>query len=77
MIFGRKLDCVVNNPLQVDNWTVEYQDNRKTGEADLVESYGGKVNIGKAEEYTYLGFVVSSMGDIWQIFASWRINQLG
>ena len=63
MIVGKKLDCVVNNPLQVDNWIVEYQDNCKTGEADLVESYGGKVNIGKAEEYTYLGFVVSSTGD--------------
>ena len=63
MIVGKNLDCVVDNPLQVDNWTVEYQDNRKTGEADLVEYYGGKVDIGKVEEYTYLGFVVSSKGD--------------
>jgi hypothetical protein len=26
------------------------EDNRETGEADIVESYGGKVDIGKAED---------------------------
>ena len=63
MLVGKKLDNVLNHPLQVDNWTVEYQDNCKTGQADLVEHYDGKVDIGQVQEYTYLGFVVSSKGD--------------
>ena len=37
--------------------------NCKTGEADLTEHYDGKVDIGQVQEYTYLGFVVSSKGD--------------
>ena len=41
MLVGKKLDYFLNNPLQVDNWTVEYQDNCKTGQADLVEHYDG------------------------------------
>ena len=63
MLIGKDSDDVVNNQLQVDNWNVTYEDNEATGEADLKESYGGKVKIERVEEYTYLGFVISSKGD--------------
>ena len=38
-------------------------ENKKTGETDLVEIFGGQVDIDKVDEYTYLGFVISSRGD--------------
>jgi hypothetical protein len=36
---------------------------RTTGDTDLVETYGGQIEIEKADEYTYLGFVISSKGE--------------
>ena len=53
----------MNNDLHVDNWKVEYVYNKTTGVDDLSESYDGKVKIDKAEEYAYLGFVISCKGD--------------
>ena len=63
MLVGKNTENVVNNNLDVDNWIVEHVENKVTGEADLMEYYGGKVEIEKAEEYTYLGFVISCKGD--------------
>ena len=63
MLIGKNKDNVINNQLHVDNWIVSYEENESTGVADLKETYGGKVPIEKAEEYTYLGFVISSRGD--------------
>ena len=63
MLIGKDTVNVVNNQLQVDNWNVTYEDNEATGEAELKESYGGKAKIERVEEYTYLGFVISSKGD--------------
>ena len=63
MLIGKNKDIVINNQLHVDSWTVAYEDNRYTGVADLKESYSGKTQIEKTEEYTYLGFVISSKGD--------------
>jgi hypothetical protein len=63
MLIGKDTENVLNNNLDVDNWIVEHVENKVTGEADLVEYYGGKVEIEKAEEYTYLGFVISCKGD--------------
>ena len=42
---------------------------KKTGDTDLIENYGGQIEIEKADEYTYLWFVISSTGKIWQTFA--------
>ena len=63
MLVGKNISNVVNNNLDVDNWIVQYVENKLTGEADLIENYGGKVDIGKVEEYKYLGFVISCKGD--------------
>ena len=63
MLIGKNTENVLNNNLDVDNWIVEHVENKVTGEADLMEYYGGKVEIEKAEEYTYLGFVISCKGD--------------
>ena len=63
MLIGKSPETVVNNDLLVDNWDVQYVYNKTTGVADLCESYDGKVKIEKAEEYTYLGFVISSKGE--------------
>ena len=62
MLIGKSKDHVINNNLQVDTWKVDYVDNKNTGEADLIESYNGKVDIEKTDEYVYLGFVISSSG---------------
>ena len=51
---GKNTEKVLNSPLTVDNWKVEYVENKETGDVDLVESYEGKVEIEKADEYTYL-----------------------
>ena len=37
--------------------------NKVTGEQDLEESYEGKIDIERADEYKYLGFVISSSGN--------------
>ena len=42
---------------------MEYEDNSSTSEADLVETYCGKIPINKTDEQKYLGFVLSSKGD--------------
>ena len=63
MMVGKNTEKVLNNPLHVDNWKVEYVENKETGDVDLVESYEGKVEIEKTDEYTYLGFVISSKGE--------------
>ena len=63
MLIGKNSENVINNDLHVDNWKVEYVYNKTTGVVDLCESYDGKVKIEKAEEYTYLGFVISCKGE--------------
>ena len=63
MLIGKNTDSVINNQLQVDNWMVSYEENESTGMSDLKEIYDGKISIEKAEEYTYLGFVISNRGD--------------
>ena len=63
MLVGKSKENVVNNNLAVDNWIVNHVENKKTGDTDLVEIFGGQVDIDKVDEYTYLGFVISSRGD--------------
>ena len=63
MLIGKNTEKVINNHLQVDNWVSSYEEDKSTGESNLVEKYEGKVDIEKVEEYTYLGFVISSKGD--------------
>ena len=63
MLISKKSENVINNDLQVDNWNVDYVDNKTTGVAELTEHYDGKIRIEKAEEYTYLGFVISCKGE--------------
>ena len=52
---------IVQNNLQVDHWITEYKENKITGEDDLIETYGGKIDIKKTEEYTYLGLEIDSV----------------
>ena len=56
-------DAIIQNKLQVDHWITEHEENKMTGEDDLIESFGGKIDIKQTEEYTYLGFVISYKGD--------------
>ena len=63
MIVGENVKNVINSDLMVDKWSVEYKDNLKTGEADLVEQHCGLTEIGNAQVQKYLGFVLSSTGD--------------
>ena len=45
MMVGKNTEKVLNNPLHVDNWKVEYVENKETEDVILVESYEGKVEI--------------------------------
>ena len=63
MLIGKNTEQVINSPIMVDNWTVEYEENIETGEVDLKENYAGLVEVEKADEQKYLGFVISCMGD--------------
>ena len=47
----------------MDHWKKEHVENKVTGEHDLIESYNGKVEIDRTEEYKYLGFIISSKGN--------------
>ena len=55
MLIGKNKDVIINNQL--------HEENEYTGEADLKEIYSGKTLIERTEEYTYLGFVISNIGD--------------
>jgi hypothetical protein len=63
MTVGKNTETVIQNKLQVDYWLTEHEENKLTGEDDLIESFGGKIDIKQTEEYTYLGFVISCKGD--------------
>ena len=62
MIIGKNANLIKEN-LQVDNWKTEYRENEISGEINLNEYYGGKINILKTDQYKYLGFVISCKGD--------------
>ena len=63
MLVGKDTNNVFNSEMHVDKWVVDHIDNSKTGEADLVEYFSGKVSIGQTDEQTYLGFVISNKGE--------------
>ena len=63
MLVGKNKENVFNKNLLVDNWIVKHEENKTTGDTDLVETYSGQIEIEKADEYTYLGFVISSTGE--------------
>ena len=89
MLIGKDTKNVLNSKLSVDNWKVEHEDNKETGDNDLVETYSGQIDIEATDQQKYLGFVISnknnnmaninevkkkSIGSIQQIFN--RLNSL-
>ena len=62
MIVGKCNDTIIQEKLHVDHWNVKHKENNSTGEHELIETYTGKVDIERTEEYKYLGFVISSTG---------------
>ena len=42
---------------------MKHIDSPENSDNDLVEEYGGKVDIGKTENQKYLGFILSNKGD--------------
>jgi hypothetical protein len=77
MLVGKNLENVINTTLCVDKWTVEHEENLKTGDTDLVETYSGQVEIGKCQEQKYLGFILSSSGDNMKNIHSIRNKSIG
>ena len=63
MIVGKCAKFTKQENLQVDHWITKHTTNKVTGEQDLEESYEGKIDIERADEYKYLGFVVSCAGN--------------
>ena len=62
MIVGKCSQFISQQNLKVDHWKIEYIKNKISGDYDLFESYDGKKDILKTDEYKYLGFVISSTG---------------
>ena len=63
MLISKKPDLVQNSQLSVDNWVITHNEDMKTRELRLVETYEGKIMIDKTEKQKYLGFHLSSKGD--------------
>ena len=63
MLVGKKLENVINTELSVDEWSANYVENKRTGDADLIEKYCGPTEIEQTCEQKYLGFVLSDTGD--------------
>ena len=63
MIVGKCESAIEAQSLQVDHWTSKHVVNNSTGEQDLIETYEGKVNIERMEDFKYLGFIISSRGN--------------
>ena len=63
MLVGKDTEDFQNHSLYVDSWKTDYIENRNTGDIELIESYAGKVEIGKVTEQKYLGFTISSTGN--------------
>ena len=77
MIVGKNLDSFQNAKLEVDNWIVKHEENKDTGDTDLVQIYDGKVEIEQTDEYTYLGFRISSKGDNMVNIRQVKIKSIG
>ena len=63
MLIGKQSENCINSELMVDKWSVCHKENKRTGEAELVEEFFGLTPISKTEEQKYLGFVLSSTAD--------------
>ena len=63
MLIGKETEYVLNSDLLVDSWIVKHELNLETGEAELIENYGGPIPIEKVKEQKYLGFIISSSGN--------------
>ena len=63
MLVGKATERVLNSELTVDIWKVTVEDNLETGETDFLETYEGKISIGKTDKTKYLGFTISNRDD--------------
>ena len=63
MVVGKSKLISKPQSLQVDNWTTKHVENKTTGGHDLIETYEGKIEMEKTDEYKYLGFMISSNGN--------------
>ena len=74
MIVGKNHEKVMDNPIMVDKWKVEYLEDYENNEANgnigqlennhkISETYDGEVKMEKTERQKYLGFILSARGD--------------
>ena len=43
MLIGKHKENVINSNILVDEWIVKHEENKTTGDSDLVETYGGLI----------------------------------
>ena len=58
MLVGKKVENIHRNRLEVDQWSVEHQEDGK-----FLETFLGKVQMGQCDQQKYLGFVISNSGN--------------
>ena len=54
---------VINSLLLLDKWKTTHEDNKFSGESELVETYEGLIAIDETTKQKYLGFIISSKGN--------------
>ena len=63
MIVGKNTESVIQNKLKIDQWKKEYIENNTFDDYDMIEYYGGQIEMKQTEEYKYLGVIISCKGD--------------
>ena len=67
MLIGKETEYVLNSDLLVDSWIVKHELNLETGEAELIENYGGPIPIEKVKEQKQtLALLFQVQEIIWQ-----------
>ena len=77
MFVGRKDQLDLSGTLTVDNWSSNYVKNENNQNLELIESYEGKVNMEKVNEWKYLGFVISNQPNNLSNIRSIKIKSIG
>ena len=77
MLVGRNVENILDSTMCVDKWNVEHVEDKQTGDTQLVETFAGQVDIAKCSEQKYLGFIISSSGDIMANIRSLKNKSIG
>ena len=65
MLVGKNSEEIISNELLVDDWIVDYTENKETGETEIVETFNGQVPMSKTGEQKYLSLYCLTRETTW------------